>query len=31
VRFPYAWVRVIVPILFIPLFFSVPAPGQFNS
>jgi membrane associated rhomboid family serine protease len=24
-RFPYAWVRVIVPILFIPLFFSVPA------
>jgi rhomboid family protein len=25
VRFPYAWVRVIVPILFIPLFFSIPA------
>jgi len=25
VRFPYAWVRVIVPILFIPLFFWVPA------
>jgi len=24
-RFPYAWVRVIVPILFIPLFFSIPA------
>jgi membrane associated rhomboid family serine protease len=24
-RFPFAWVRVIVPILFIPLFFSVPA------
>jgi membrane associated rhomboid family serine protease len=25
VRFPHAWVRVLVPILFIPLFFSVPA------
>lgn len=25
VRFPYAWVRVVVPILFIPLFFSIPA------
>jgi membrane associated rhomboid family serine protease len=25
VRFPYAWVRVLVPILFIPLFFSIPA------
>jgi membrane associated rhomboid family serine protease len=25
VRFPYAWVRVIFPVLFIPLFFSVPA------
>jgi membrane associated rhomboid family serine protease len=25
VRFPYAWVRVIVPILFIPLLFSIPA------
>jgi membrane associated rhomboid family serine protease len=25
VRFPYAWVRVLVPIIFIPLFFSVPA------
>jgi membrane associated rhomboid family serine protease len=25
VRFPFAWVRVIVPILFIPLFFWVPA------
>jgi membrane associated rhomboid family serine protease len=24
-RFPYAWVRVIFPILFIPLFFSIPA------
>lgn len=24
-RFPYAWVRVLVPILFIPLFFSIPA------
>jgi membrane associated rhomboid family serine protease len=25
VRFPYAWVRVIVPIVIIPLFFSIPA------
>ena len=25
VRFPYAWVRVLVLIVFIPLFFSVPA------
>jgi membrane associated rhomboid family serine protease len=25
VRFPYAWVKVLVPILFIPLFFDVPA------
>jgi membrane associated rhomboid family serine protease len=25
VRFPYAWVRILVPILFIPLFFSIPA------
>ena len=25
VRFPYAWVRVLVLIIFIPLFFSVPA------
>jgi membrane associated rhomboid family serine protease len=25
VRFPYAWVRVIVPIIIIPLFFSIPA------
>jgi membrane associated rhomboid family serine protease len=25
VRFPFAWVRVLVPILFIPLFFSIPA------
>ena len=24
-RFPHAWVRVLVPIVFIPLFFSVPA------
>jgi membrane associated rhomboid family serine protease len=24
-RFPYAWVRVLVPIVFIPLFFSIPA------
>jgi membrane associated rhomboid family serine protease len=24
-RFPYAWVLVVVPILFIPLFFSIPA------
>jgi membrane associated rhomboid family serine protease len=24
-RFPHAWVRVLVPILFIPLFFSLPA------
>ena len=24
-RFPYAWVRILVPIVFIPLFFSVPA------
>jgi membrane associated rhomboid family serine protease len=25
VRFPFAWVQVLVPILFIPLFFSIPA------
>jgi membrane associated rhomboid family serine protease len=25
VRFPYAWLRVLVPIFFIPLFFDVPA------
>jgi membrane associated rhomboid family serine protease len=25
VRFPYAWVQVLVPILFIPLFFHIPA------
>jgi membrane associated rhomboid family serine protease len=25
VRFPYAWVRVLVPIIIIPLFFSIPA------
>jgi len=25
VRFPYAWVRILVPIVFIPLFFSIPA------
>jgi len=25
VRFPYAWVRVLVLVIFIPLFFSVPA------
>jgi membrane associated rhomboid family serine protease len=25
VRFPYAWVRVLVPILFLPLIFSIPA------
>jgi membrane associated rhomboid family serine protease len=25
VRFPYAWVRVLVPIVIIPLFFSIPA------
>lgn len=25
VRFPFAWVRILVPILFIPLFFSIPA------
>jgi membrane associated rhomboid family serine protease len=25
VRFPYAWVRVLVLIVFIPLFFSIPA------
>ena len=25
VRFPYAWVQVLVPIVFIPLFFSIPA------
>ena len=25
VRFPYAWVRVVVPIVIIPLFFSIPA------
>jgi membrane associated rhomboid family serine protease len=25
VRFPYAWVRVVVPIVIIPIFFSVPA------
>jgi len=25
VRFPFAWVRVLVPIVFIPLFFSIPA------
>jgi membrane associated rhomboid family serine protease len=25
VRFPYAWVQVLVPILFIPLFFHMPA------
>lgn len=24
-RFPFAWVRVVVPIVFIPIFFSVPA------
>jgi membrane associated rhomboid family serine protease len=24
-RFPYAWVRVLVPIVIIPLFFSIPA------
>jgi membrane associated rhomboid family serine protease len=24
-RFPHAWVRVLVPIVFIPLFFSIPA------
>jgi membrane associated rhomboid family serine protease len=24
-RFPHAWVRVLVPVLFIPLFFSIPA------
>jgi membrane associated rhomboid family serine protease len=24
-RFPYAWVQVLVPILFIPLFFHIPA------
>lgn len=25
VRFPYAWVRVLVPIIIIPLFFDIPA------
>jgi membrane associated rhomboid family serine protease len=25
VRFPYAWVQILVPVLFIPLFFSIPA------
>ena len=25
VRFPYAWVRVLVPIIIFPLFFSIPA------
>jgi membrane associated rhomboid family serine protease len=25
VRFPYAWVRILVPIIIIPLFFSIPA------
>jgi membrane associated rhomboid family serine protease len=25
VRFPYAWVRILVPIVFIPLFFWIPA------
>jgi membrane associated rhomboid family serine protease len=25
VRFPWAWIKVLVPILFIPLFFDVPA------
>ena len=25
IRFPFAWVRVLVPVLFIPLFFSIPA------
>lgn len=25
VRFPFAWVRILVPILFIPFFFSIPA------
>ena len=25
VRFPYAWVRVVVPIVIVPLFFSIPA------
>jgi membrane associated rhomboid family serine protease len=24
-RFPHAWVRVLVPVLFVPLFFSIPA------
>jgi membrane associated rhomboid family serine protease len=24
VRFPYAWVRVVVPIIVVPIFFSIP-------